>query len=152
MSSSPANTLLALLLALKDLDASLSPREQAQLFEVGELLDLDPDDWEFIDQRLMSIINGNYRLKSLFETANKKLKTLSSSISQLLPTERERQQILFTDEPIETRGYIDYDSNLESAEFLNLSVIILKENDPAEIIKQLTWIDRIKKILPSQTN
>jgi hypothetical protein len=43
-----SDTLIALFLALSDSSISLSQFEKDRLYEIGEQLELDPDDWEFI--------------------------------------------------------------------------------------------------------
>ena len=65
--TSSDNTLLALLLALKTLKTPLTETEQAKLYEVGEQLELDPDDWEFIREGLIAIIADNPSLNDNFQ-------------------------------------------------------------------------------------
>jgi hypothetical protein len=49
MNSSINKTLIALLLAIKDLQIPLTKDEQTILQDVGQQLDIDPDYWDFIN-------------------------------------------------------------------------------------------------------
>jgi hypothetical protein len=138
------DTLLALLLALKDLEDPLSETERAQLYEVGEQLELDPDDWEFIYEGLRSIVTANKSLNQLLQSAQTKLASLDSHTKlQLMPTDRELAELLPGRDDIEWRG----DSNstqLDVAinEIIKITIICLKDKDPSEAVKQSRWINR----------
>ncbi|NEO81030.1 MAG: hypothetical protein F6J99_34390, partial [Moorea sp. SIO4G3] len=56
MNSPITITLLALLLALRELKTPLTQEELDDLADVGHQLALDPDDWEYIAEGLMAII------------------------------------------------------------------------------------------------
>ncbi len=73
MNSSVTNTLLALLLALRELKAPLTTDEQAVLQNVGQQLALDPEDWEYIKEGLIALIEANAALNHLFKLNKAKL-------------------------------------------------------------------------------
>ncbi|MGL4501825.1 MAG: hypothetical protein ACRCU2_22335, partial [Planktothrix sp.] len=68
-----SDTLIALFLALSDSSISLSQFEKDRLYEVGEQLELDPDDWEFISAGLMAVITSNQTLNQVFSSELAKL-------------------------------------------------------------------------------
>lgn len=57
------NTLLALLLALKNLETPLSENERNTLVEMGKNLKENPNDQYLIKKKLMAIIKANDTLK-----------------------------------------------------------------------------------------
>lgn len=146
-------TLQALLLALSYPEVSLNTLEKDRLFEVGEQLELDPNDWEFIWEGLKAIITNNPPLSQAFDTESARLKNVPSNVRpQLNPTEKELAQIFSSESEIEERRDFEGEADFEGMDILNMARKILKEDNPTETIKKLSWIDRIKKILPSQTN
>ena len=66
MNSSIYKTLIALLLALKELPIPLNRDEQAILQDIGQQLDIDPDDWDFIKEQITELIEANYSLNQIF--------------------------------------------------------------------------------------
>ncbi|OCR02921.1 hypothetical protein BCD67_03240 [Oscillatoriales cyanobacterium USR001] len=153
--SSSDNTLLALLLALKTLKTPLSETERAKLYEVGEQLELDPDDWEFIREGLIAIIADNPSLKKNFQDILTHLNALDGNQErQLLPTARELAQVNPTDNSIEERsierrGNVEGEPEFESLEILNTSQKIakkvLKGSNPVAAARELNWLERITK-------
>jgi hypothetical protein len=146
-------TLQALLLALSYPEVSLNALEKDRLFEVGEQLELDPHDWEFIWEGLKAIITNNPPLSQAFDTESARLKNVPSNVrTQLNPTEKELAQIFDSESKIEKRRDFEGEADVEGMDILNMARKILKEDNPTETIKKLSWIDRIKKIVPPQTN
>jgi hypothetical protein len=76
MNSSATKTLLALLLALRELKVPLSTDEQEVLQNVGRELELDPDYWEETEEGLMAMIKANPALNQLFQLNKAKLDAL----------------------------------------------------------------------------
>ncbi len=132
-------TLLALLLALRNLEDPLSQFQQAQLHEVGEQLKLDPDDWEFIEEGLLAVVTSNTLLNKEFETAKAKLDSVDN-IQELLPTDNDIDEKIFL--KIERRG-----NNTEQEEnrppIVKITCKFLKDDDLAKIIKKSSWIERV---------
>lgn len=127
------NTLLALLLSLKDLDVSLSPTEQTELAKVGQQLYLAPRDWNYIETGLMKVIEGNYSLKQGYQAAKAKLDVIGGKLpANLLPTKAELQVELPTDSTRQIRGFKPGESSqADSEEIINDVVVpILRDNDP----------------------
>lgn len=66
--NTPKIKVLITLFALKYLESPINPDEQAALDTVGQQLELDPvEDWEFIQEGLMAIIDANTSLKELYQ-------------------------------------------------------------------------------------
>ncbi len=145
--SSLTRILLALMLALKNLKASLDEKTKDQLFEVGEQLELDPDDWEFIQEGLMAIIDANPDLSQPFQTALTQLDAADSTLPQLLPNEQELAEILSNNGELERRGVGSEKPDFESKEIINIAIGVLKDNNPPTRVKKSSWIDRIVKLL-----
>lgn len=153
MDAAASDTLQALLLALSNPKLSLSDSEKDKLFEVGEQLELDPDDWDFISEGLMAIITNNPTLNQIFEAELAQLAAVPNNTKlQLLPTKNELAQIFSNESNIEKRGYVEGEPDRESQEILNLARKVLKDKDPATKTRQLNWIDRIKNFLSQSSN
>lgn len=148
--SSSAKTLLALLLALNNLETPLNSQEQKRLYEVGEQLELDPDDWDFIEEGLMAIINNNPTFKVKFQEAFTKLNQIDEINAlnwQDIITEL-RQPLIknkeIEEKGIEKRGFEPGQSiNIVSHTLINDVVVpILKAEDPQSTSQQLTPLQR----------
>jgi hypothetical protein len=148
-----SDTLIALFLALSDSSISLSQFEKDRLYEIGEQLELDPDDWEFISAGLMAVITSNQTLNQVFSSELAKLSAMSPTMKQqLLPTENEMAQVFYSETSIERRGYFEGEEDLISKEISNVARKLLQADDPDTKTKNLSWIDRIKKLLSSKSN
>lgn len=140
------NTLLALLLALRNLEdpLSLSPSERAQLYEVGEQLELDPDDWEFIEEGLLAVVTANTFLNKQFQTAKTQLAAVD--IQQLLPTDNDIVVDLNILRVIERRGNGSEEQE-NRPPIVKITWKFLKHDNIALIIKKSTWLERVVKSL-----
>jgi hypothetical protein len=150
MAESAKTTLLALLLALKQLETPLTADEQADLDNVGKQLELDPDDWEYIQEGLIAIIEKNPSLDQLYQTAKAQLEAINGNIPpELLPTEQEREAELLEDENREpvTFGYCEGEPDRESDEILNVSIDVLTKENSAKTAKKLSFLQRIQAFL-----
>lgn len=108
MNSSATKTLLALLMALRELKVPLSTDEQEVLQTVGRQLELDPDYWEEIEEGLLAMIEANAALNHLFQLNKAKLEALDGQIPrELLPSLAELEEELFT----ETREVVTFDGS-----------------------------------------
>lgn len=146
---SPDKTLLALFLAFKNLEAPLSQAERAKLYEVGEQLELDPDDWEFISEGLIGIITLNLPLNELFEAAKTQLNVVD--ISQLLPTEKEVAVALDTRGVLERRGEEKIEQE-NRERIIKVAVKFLMDKNLSAIIKQSSWLERVLKDMSTLSN
>jgi hypothetical protein len=150
MAESAKTTLLALLLALKQLETPLTADEQADLDNVGKQLELDPDDWEYIQEGLIAIIEKNPSLDQLYQTAKAQLEAINGNIPpELLPTQQEQDTELLADENREpvTFGYSEGEPDRESDEILNVSINVLTKEDSAKTAKKLSFLQRIQAFL-----
>jgi hypothetical protein len=150
MAESAKTTLLALLLALKQLETPLTADEQADLDNVGKQLALDPDDWEYIQEGLIAIIEKNPSLDQLYQTAKAELEAIDGNIPpELLPTEQEQETELLADEKREpvTFGYSEGEPDRDTDEILNVSINVLTKENSAKTAKKLSFLQRIQAFL-----
>jgi hypothetical protein len=149
-SPSPDPTLLALLLALKNLKVPLSEAEQAKFFEIGSELEGNPNDWDFIYEVMIDAIAKNPSLNQLFEAYVSQLERLNGSIPpSLLPTEIELKQELSCDSDVDSLGAEPRKVfGSESNEIINVTVITLLKKDPLTITTQkLSFLKRFQKYM-----
>jgi hypothetical protein len=146
--SEPVNkVLLALLLALKDLEASsLSDDEGAALRDVAAQLQLDLDNWKDYEPDLLKVIQANPSLNQLYQTAKSQLDALSSEIpSNLLPTEAEIDQVApIPNRQPQTRAPLQVSpSDLKSNEITNMAIRVLATPNPVKTTKELSRLNRL---------
>ena len=150
MAESPRTTLLALLLALKQLETPLTADERAKLKTKGQQLAIDPDDWDYIQEGLMAVIQQNPSLDRLFQTAKMQLQAIDGNIPiELLPTRQEKEAELFVDDkraPV-SRGYFEGEPDRESDEILHTAINVLTKEDSAKTAKKLSFLQRMQKYL-----
>jgi hypothetical protein len=147
--TSPVNkTLLALSLALKDLETPLSQDEQAAFQDAAEQLKLEPDSWQDYEQDLLKVIQANRTLSQLYQAIRSQLDALSGEIpSNLLPTQAELEQSLpATTTPTE-RGYAPVSDDYESNEINNVVINILTTSNPPETVKKLSRFEQLQQFL-----
>jgi hypothetical protein len=147
MAESPRTTQLALLLALKQLETPLTADERAKLKTKGQQLAIDPDDWDYIQEGLMAIVEQNPSLDRLFQTAQMQLQAIDSNIPiELLPTEQEKEAELLANEKRElvTFGYTEGKPDPTSNEIRDVVIDVLNQKDPATKAKNLSFLDRIQ--------
>ena len=147
MAESPRTTLLALLLALKQLETPLTTDERAKLKTKGQQLALDPDDWDYIQEGLMAVIQQNPSLDRLFQTAKVQLEAIDGNIPpELLPTQAEKEAELFAGNQREpqTFGHQEGEPDLKSDEILNIAINVLPKEDPAKKAQNLSFLQRIQ--------
>ncbi|MEG4630675.1 hypothetical protein QUB56_13820 [Microcoleus sp. AR_TQ3_B6] len=150
MAESPRTTLLALLLALKQLETPLTADERAKLKTKGQQLAIDPDDWDYIQEGLMAIVEQNPSLDRLFQTAKMQLQAIDGNIPiELLPTRQEKEAELFVDdkrEPV-SFGYFEGEPDRESDEILTTAINVLTKEDSAKTAKKLSFLQRMQNYL-----
>jgi hypothetical protein len=150
MAESAETTLLALLLALKQLETPLTADEQADLDNVGKQLYLDPDDWEDIKEGLIAIIEKNPSLDRLYQAAKVQLEAIDGNIpSELLPTEQEREAELLADEkrkPV-TFGNLKGDPDPKKTEVKGIAASIFAKPDSTKDAKERPFLERIQAFL-----
>ncbi|MBW4617270.1 MAG: CHAT domain-containing protein [Desmonostoc vinosum HA7617-LM4] len=146
MNSFVNTTLLALLLALKELEIPLNADEQALLQDIGQQLDIDPDDWEFIEAELIAIIQANSALNQIYQSNKAKLAALDGRIPQeLLPSLADLEKELFK----QTKAIITFDGQTrgkpanQQNPVINLTSSILLTDNQAQTIKRLPFIQEI---------
>lgn len=151
MNTTIDNTLLALLLALKNLENPLNTEEQEALADVGQQLKLDPNDWDFIEDELMATIHGNDALNQLYQKAKAKLDALNSPIPpDLLPTDAELENALPRESKGGTRAHPPYGEGKpdeQSNEILNLATNVVSTEKPEETAKKLPFLERVSQFL-----
>jgi hypothetical protein len=101
----------------------------------------------------MAVITSNQTLNQVFSSELDKLSAMSPTMKQqLLPTENEMAQVFYSETSIERRGYFEGEEDLISKEISNVARKLLQADDPDTKTKNLSWIDRIKKLLSSKSN
>ncbi len=147
MAESPRTTLLALLLALKQLETPLTADERAKLKTKGQQLALDPDDWDYIQEGLMAIVEQNPSLDRLFQTAKMQLQAIDGNIPiELFPTEQEKEAELLANQKRElvTFGYKEGEPDKTSDEIRDIVIDVLTQAEPTTKAKNLNFIQRIQ--------
>lgn len=147
MATSRRITLLALLLALRQLETPLTDKERSKLRTKGQQLAIDPDDWDYIQEGLMAIVAQNPSLNSLYQTAKAQLEAIDGNIPiELLPTQQEKEAELFAGEKREpvTFGYFEGKPERESDEILNTAINVLTKEDSSTTAKKLSFLQRIQ--------
>ena len=152
MTPSIDTTLLALLLALSNLDEPLSSTEQAALNKAGKQLDANQA-WDLIEKGLMKVVVANDSLHQQYQVAIALLETVDGKIpSGLLPTEAELEKLLTVGNKLEKRPYKPKPvEDFESKEILNTSIEVLKSFSPAETSKKLP-LNKLKYFLKTTFN
>ena len=147
-------TLLALLLALQDLDTCLTEQEQAAFTDISYQLQLEPDAWESeIAPNLLSIIQVNPNLNQRYQTAKSQLDTVGNTLpDDLLPTSAELEHVASATVP-RPRGFapVADESESESLEINNIAIDILSQPNPSATAKKLSSLERLKQFLQKPT-
>ncbi|MFB2969151.1 hypothetical protein ACE1CD_09275 [Aerosakkonema sp. BLCC-F183] len=145
------NSLLALMLALKDLESPLSEDEQSTLSDVAAQLSLDPDAWESdIEPTLMAVIAANPNLNQLYQSAKSQLDNVNGNIpKEFIPTQFEVEKIISPMFAIVNRGFDPEadESDFESNEINNMVISILSNPDPVELTKKLGRFEQLKQFI-----
>ena len=150
MAESPKITLLALLIALEKLEISLSPQEKQALENIGQQLELDPDDWDSIFKKeLMPVISANPALYKNYQTALVQLQEVKANIpSEQMPTQKELEAELTRDhQGYTTFGYFEGEADQESDEILNITINVLTRKEPEKAAKKLSFLKRLQNWL-----
>ncbi len=148
MNFSINKTLIALLLAIKELQTPLTKDEQAILQNVGQQLDPDLDYWDDIEEQITALIEGNYSLYQIFQAKIRKLEGLEGRIpKEFLPNFAEFKKELFG-EPKEIVTF-DGSTNGEyydrSTQLINITSTILQTENQDQTTKQLVFLEQISQ-------
>ncbi|MEH1951909.1 MAG: hypothetical protein V7K77_33900 [Nostoc sp.] len=148
------NTLLALLLALKDSETPLSDTEQSDLSHAAEQLSANPNNpkaWEIlIEPRLLVMIQANEPLNQRFQAAKSQLDNLGDTIPlNLLPSEAELEQALPKQKPQPITRAIPQvsSSDLRSNEITNMAIRVMATPNPSETAKKLSSFEQFQQFL-----
>ncbi|MTJ15328.1 CHAT domain-containing protein [Anabaena sp. UHCC 0187] len=146
MNSSVNKVLLALLLALREPEVSLTNDERSLLQDIGRQLQLltDSDDWEFIEEQLTAIIQMNSVLNRFFQYNKVKLDALNSQIPQeFLPSLDELEQGIFGESKEVKTFDGGFKGNVQSDLLIRLTGTIFNTDQPDKTVKQQTFIQNI---------
>lgn len=146
MNSSVNKVLLALLLALREPEVSLSNDERSLLQDIGQQLQLltDSDDWEFIEEQLTAIIQTNSVLNRFFQSNKVKLDALNRQIPQeFLPSLDELEQHIFGESKEVKTFDGGFKGNVQSELLISLTGTIFNTDKPDQTVKQQTFIQNI---------
>ncbi|WP_341526617.1 hypothetical protein WKK05_29385 [Nostoc sp. UHCC 0302] len=153
MNTKADNTIVAFLLAFKDLKTTLGEQEKQNLKEVAKQLDTQPKAWEdYIKERLLEIITSNPDLNQSYQSYKSQLDSVEEIPDDLLPTEAEMNRLDTLEKAPITRGFkpkneaTGYESQLN-----NVVVIVGSSSKPEETVKQAKFLEKWKQFL-SQSN
>ncbi|MBD2467862.1 hypothetical protein [Nostoc sp. FACHB-145] len=149
MTTNNDNTIIAFLLALQDLNTSLSTQDKQKLKEVAKQLDTQPKAWEtYIKERLLNIIFANTELNQSYKFYQSKLEKIEEIPDDLLPTIDEISSLNPHEKVVITKGFkqkseaIGYESQLN-----NVVITISNAEKPEEIVKKAKFLEKLKQYL-----
>ncbi len=145
MNSAVTKTLLALLLALRELKTPLSNDEQSVLQNVGQQLELDPDYWDYIEEQLIAVIEANSALNQLYQYNRAKLDTFDGQIPrELLPSLDDLERELFPEvKEVTTFDGQPKEFTTEPNEVIALTRVILKTENQDQTAKQVSFLEQV---------
>jgi hypothetical protein len=145
------NTLLALLLALKDSNTSLSDTEKLEFSEAAEQLAANPKAWEgLIEPRLLDVIKADNALNQRFQMIKLQIESLGDKIPlNLLPTEFELEQVApLPKTQLTSRAPLQVStSDLKSNEITNMAIRVLSDTNPVETTQKLSRFGELLQFL-----
>ncbi|EDX77206.1 hypothetical protein MC7420_343 [Coleofasciculus chthonoplastes PCC 7420] len=147
--NTPINTtILAFLLALEELDTSLSQSEKKTLAEIADQLDVQPKAWEsFTQPLLLQMIADNELLNQRYQTYKSKLDSLETIPSELLPTVTEIEQLKMGESLPMTRGYKPQtEATGYNQQINNVVIVISRSEHPEATVKKLSLIEKLKQL------
>lgn len=147
MTISDTKTLLALFLAMKDLD-TLGEDERGSLRDTAYRLHLDPDNWKDHELDLLTVIQDNDQFNLLYQTYKSQLDAVEGEIpAHLVPTEAELEQAIPTYQIPATRGKLPINDGYKSNEINNVAINVLSTANPIETAKKLSSIEQLQQFL-----
>ncbi|MBK4730818.1 hypothetical protein JJD41_13225 [Oxynema sp. CENA135] len=153
MAKSANETLLAILLALENLETPLSADEQATLKKTGQRLTMHPKKWESATQKLLEAFESNASFQQCYQAALTQLENFQGNIPpELLPTEEELQQALPSEGKVVKRAYFEGQPDRVSNEILNVVTNVLKTSDPEIPLGKLSLSQRILAFFKSRNS
>ena len=144
MNSAVTKTLLALLLALRELATPLSSDEQSVLQDVGQQLEIGPDYWDDIEEQLMAVIAANLALNKLYQHNKNQLDALDHLLPlNLLPSPDDliaEFSARETKEVVTFNGQIKDISYTQVNQLVELTSSILKTENQDHTVKRLSFV------------
>jgi hypothetical protein len=149
MEATISHTILAYLLALRDLSDTLSDQEKERLKKVAQELDFQPKAWKsHIEPSLIQTIQGNTQLNKSYQLYKEKLDRLGEIPLDLLPKTSEINQLITKESSLVSRGFKSTEIAAGYEQQLNNVVIVVNQtNKPEEAVKQLGFLDKVKQLL-----
>lgn len=144
-----SHTILAYLLALRDFSDVLSSLEQESLKTVAKDLSIQPKAWKsHIEPALLQTIQGNSQLNQSYQFYKEKLDRLGEIPLNLLPQAAEIDRLITDSSAFMVRGFQGTEAASGYEQQLNNVVIVVNQaNNPAETVKQLSFLDQVKQFL-----
>jgi hypothetical protein len=142
-------TILAFLLALQELDMSLSQSEKKTLAEIADQLDVRPEAWEsFTQPLLLKMIADNESLNQHYHVYKSKLDSLESIPSELLPTVTEIEQIKDSAMLANAKGFKSQsEATGYNQQINNVVIVISRSEQPEKTVKKLSFTEKLKQLL-----
>ncbi|MBD2680957.1 MULTISPECIES: hypothetical protein [Nostoc] len=153
MTTKTDKTIIAFLLALQDLNTSLSAQEKQNLQEVAKQLDTQPRAWEsHIEESLLEIIFANGELNKFYKYYQSQLKNVEKIPHDLLPNEAEISSLITRDKLGIAKGFKpNSEATGYERQLNNVVVIIGNSEKPEETVKQAIFLGKLKQYL-TQSN
>ncbi len=147
MNPSATKTLLALLLALRELKVPLSTDEQIGLQDIGQQLSLlaeHPDYWEDTEEELMALIEANAELNQIYQLNKAKLDALEGLLPlDLLPSP---DDLVAEFSARETKEVVTFSGQLKDISYtqvnqvVELTSAILTTDTQDQTVKRLSFV------------
>jgi hypothetical protein len=156
MDNSVNTTLLALILAIKNLETPLKKEEEKSLSIAAQQFDLNPQAWDsIIEPELMTMIHRNQALADQFQTIKSKVDNLSTIPLNLIPTKEELDNVLpmvaaqAKQRPIPNINPQDLKKNNE---ITNMAIRLMSTSESSTTVKKLNSLEKLWQFLNQPLN
>ena len=142
--------LLAVLIALSDLQDPLSTLDISRLEEIAAQLYLSPETWESHSLPiLLDVLKNTPRLEHFYNTSRSQLMAEGMIPSELIPTQAELEAVLPQSQDNNSRGIppITTSKDSQSHEIMNIAVAVFASETPSQSAKKLSRLNQLKQFL-----
>ena len=150
MDNSVNNTLLALILAVKNIETPLNKEEEASLSTAAQQFLANAQGWDIIiEPELMKMINGNPALDQEFQKIKSKLDNLSTIPANLIPTTEELDSILpaTSQEPKIFAPPNIKPQDLKNNDITNMAIRVMLNSKSSTTVKKLNRLEKLWEFL-----
>ncbi|MCL2933245.1 MAG: hypothetical protein MGG11_13630 [Trichodesmium sp. MAG_R03] len=138
MNDSMEKSLLAMLLAIRELDNPLNSKEKDKLSIIAEQLSLTPAAWNtHIEANLMEIIDRNSSLNIIFQGIKSQIENIPEIPQNLIPSTEELAQVIPTKVKPSIRPIPKFDdSNKDIPGITNISIQVFLSPEPSQTVQK----------------